>query len=339
MKAMTRGVWVFMVGVLIAAPAAADYECPTGEKDANVLFDKGAALVNAGQDAAGFALLKQVEAICFEGGDRNAKRARFEGMIESVGRKLAKTAEASGKFDEAERIYVDIRNASGAYTEADEDRVTMARARAKASALNVVSSALYRFDPERRRMWAEADQRDRAKPHQAQRAQQMAAYETELRAMAAAQGDAALAAEAAAFVSPAANFGNYPLDDLDRAKSWFELADASAMKRAIDRGITRGDKLTADDTVIRIAAGIDYYERAGATAKIQQARASAKQLGDAADKAGNYQKAAEFYNVAGLDELADSVLARGEAQSKAAEKKRKAEFDAGTDDLEKELGF
>ncbi|NJN51006.1 MAG: hypothetical protein HC809_03695 [Gammaproteobacteria bacterium] len=333
------GMAVASAVALYAMRSSADMACETGAMDDDTLFAKATQLTGAGQDAEGFAILRKIESLCFDSGDKVAKKAQFNTVMESVGRKLARAAEAAGKFDEAERFYRDVRDSTYAYTEADEDRVAVARAKANRTSTSVVGGAIYRFNADQRRMWSESSVRDRAKPHQAERTQQMAAYESELQTIAAAQGDAALAAEEKAFTGMAGRFSAYPVEDVERAKSWYQLAGGGTMKRATDRAVARGDQLSKETIPARLEAAIDYYQQADATAKAQQVRDKAKNLGDAADRTGNFHRAADYYNVADLSAQADAVMARGEAQAEANEKKRKAEFDAGADDLEAELGF
>jgi hypothetical protein len=338
---MIRRVTLTSLLCLVGSPALADFACNTGADDDDTVFAKAEQTIAAGREAEGFAMLKGITSFCFDSGERAAKEKRFVALTDSVGVKLGKAAEAAGRYDEAERYFIDLRNATGAYTEADEDRIVMARARAKQSDFNVVATALNRFAD--RNAWSQGSQRVRAQPYVAARTQEMIAYEKQVRALAQAQGDAMLAAEEKAFAGRGGigtMFGDYPSKNIETAKAWYELGGAAAgTARANERAVARGDRLMTEDVPDILDGAKRYFEVAGNTAKLAQVRAKAKRLGDAAAAEDQYQRAAAFYTVADMSDQADAVVTQGEAKAASAEKKRKKAFDAGAADLEKELGL
>lgn len=329
--------------VTVGMPADADLFCDTGAADDDLLFDQASQAIAAGRDAEGFAMFKKITSACFDSGDAKAKALRFDAATVAVGSKLAKAAESTGKFDDALGFYFDIRNVTSAYTESDEDRVVMANARANKSNRNAVGRALSRFNDEEIERWSSGSHRDLAKPHVAKRASEMRAYGAEARAIATGQGDAAMAAEEKAFQGRGGVgvvFGGYTQSNIEEAKAWYGMVGFSTgIARANERAVARGDQLLKEDAESILQVALDYFTEAGAVAKAQQVRAKAKVLGDAAAARDQYERAAEYYELAGMSERADAVMAAGEEKAEAAESQRQEEFQSGMDDLEKELGF
>lgn len=108
----------------------------------------------------------------------------------------------------------------------------------------------------------------------------------------------------------------------------------------------RGDTLIARDGCLPIEPAIDYYEVAGQTNKIIQAKSRALKFGEQFEKEGSLPAAASCYDAADADAKQNAVSKKVEArrekqevQNQKSEKVRKEKFTKEQDDLEKELGL
>jgi hypothetical protein len=116
-----------------------------------------------------------------------------------------------------------------------------------------------------------------------------------------------------------------PLEAIDDLRAWeLQLVDtalaAKLAKLRIDRATARAATLVGKyaQAPALLELAIDYLGRAGeGAAGVQQLRRQAEGLGDAADSAGRYQLAMDYFNVAGLDARAQATGARQQAAARS----------------------
>lgn len=332
----------------VSALAAADIEvypggemCPNWEaaNGARQAYVRAIAAEQAGDPEKAFGILKNNEGACFRQGP--SADTFYQSYIR-LARMVATRAEANGNFDTAIAALYDIRQAmyeryvSQFQLVSEIGRLRMASARAKPADFKLQSGVEAEFSGAG--ISTLLSQYGTDSEHAA-RMQVVDGYLQELRANAQTQGDRLLDEEQTAFSARpvGATDGTLPL--LERARAWMQLARSERTAAVTRRAIDRGDSLAALDAPHRLELAQDYYRFADSASHLARVQARAKKLGDSANARAHYESASEYYQIAGLEDLAAEVLEHGEAENEAAEENRRERFQQEQDDLERELDF
>jgi hypothetical protein len=127
------------------------------------------------------------------------------------------------------------------------------------------------------------------------------------------------------------------VEELGKAQSWLSVFGEE--RRANERAIQRGDTLLKDDSRVSLQLAIEYYQLARNGAGERKVRDKARALGDASLKKGEKKLAADYYQIAGMDDKAHAIEQAHEAETEKAEAKRQTKFKQDQKSLEKELGL
>ena len=276
-------------------------------------------------------------------------------MLRKTSLKLGEQAESQGKFAEAHKYF------SEHYYGIAADRVEMKMATARPDDFQTVSKAVYRFRETRERLnRLDMDELRKINPNDHDaiarrgyspqqfgpmvterdlRLKAIAGYLDKLQAIATRNGDKFLSDEDKIFnarkTSMTAKGDSF--DELKKAREWHGLF--AQEKRVNDRAVKRGDTLLADDSRKSIELALSYYDFARNEAGARKARDKARRLGDAHLNKGEKKIAADYYNLAGLDEKASQLAESHEAEKAKAETRRQDKFKQDQKSLEKELGL
>lgn len=253
----------------------------------------------AGNARAAYDILKKVSS-CIS----DASSKRIQKMETRLEKKFGNEEEKNGRLKEAFDWFVKSKSTE------DADHVMMKRAQAQPEDRSTFSTAFDYF-------------KNRG-----------AAPIKTLRALAVQNAKQLLAAEEKQF---AAN--NDTLETLGKAKDWLYYAEAPENRMAVERAEKRGDTRAADTSRHFLKMAISYYDFAGKPEKIKPVRDKAKKLGDEAKGRGEGEVAAEYYQIAGLKDLASDLQKRTETKQREDEGKRQKKFKKDQDNLEKELGM
>jgi hypothetical protein len=231
---------------------------------------------------------------------------RRDDLIERTSKKLGAEAEKSGRFGDAFEYYsAPYQNGHLDYPLADSDRAMLKHANASPDDYKVISQAVSYFDSRE------------GKPHL-----------KEVHALAKRGGDKMLAKEEKTFAARKDS-----LNDLQRAREWFDLAGEG--KRAQARAEQRGDTLLAEGSFRSVERAFSYYDFAENPKKTNAAKARALKLGDDAARKGDNNLAEKFYELSGDESKAAAV----QKVKEETEQKRQKQFKKEQEDLEKELGM
>lgn len=305
---MRLGTKVFfaVIGLaILCAPAVfADGEiCSAGEKNrAEGALKKAEVAENAGRTKEAYDTAQSLPLIdCASNGYK-----RRDGLIERTSKKLGTEAEKAGRFGDAFEYYsAPYRNGRLDYPLADADRAMLKHANAGPDDYKIVSKAVSYFISRE------------GKPHL-----------QEVRSLAKRSGDKMLAKEEKNFAARKDS-----LDDLQRAREWFDLAGDG--KQAQARAEQRGDTLLAEGSFRSVERAFSYYHFAGNPKKTNAAKARALKLGDDAAHKGDHNLAERFYELSGDNAKATEVRKLKEE----TETKRQKQFKKEQESMEKELGL
>lgn len=131
--------------------------------------------------------------------------------------------------------------------------------------------------------------------------------------------------------------GTLPM--LGKAKDWLKFVEAPENRLAAERAEKRGDTLSAETTRHFLSQAVFYYGFADKPEKVKLVRDKAKKLGDEAKGKGDGEVAAEYYQIAGLNEQATDFRKKTKTKQHEDEGKRQKTFKKDQDNLEKELGL
>lgn len=290
---------------LVAAPATlasggAEFQCtPAQRKDAEARLKKVEEDERAGRTKEAYAAAKGDFYCASESG------GRAEAVRQRTGRKLGEEAEKQGRFGEAFEYFSELQRRTDVRDHSNTDRVMLKHARAKPEDLEVVSKAAGHFG------------------------NRNAAALKEIRALAKAAGEKALAMETKAFAA----VGRDSRAELTQARQWFNVA--GDVRPAHERAVQRGDTLLAEGSPSSVERAFEYYRFAHNEEKLKAAKARAQKLGDEAARKGDQGLAARFYALSGDKTKAAAI----EKQKHQTEGKRQQQFKKDQQSLEKELGL
>lgn len=281
--------------------AQADGCSSEDQKIAAMQMKKADDYERAGKLQEAYETAGKVDGMCLPGdGDR-----RQNDMRKRIGQQLGRQEEKQGRLDKAFDWYKD------AHDDADADRIKMKQVSTSSHDRNVVSGAIDYF-----------------------KSRNNNSRVSELRQLAAQNADLELSGEEKAFAARKESF-----DELGRARDWLYLVSDSAVKKALDRALQRGDTLAKEDIYRHLENAKHYFSIADAKQKIKSLQEKALKLAQQHEKKGEISQARDFYGLAGASDKGNSLEERAEAQHKKSEEKRKKQFNKGQDDLEKELGM
>jgi hypothetical protein len=328
MNSTTKFIFVTLaLGSLATPPTYADYaECPMPEQNkAHALLGKAEADEKAGKNREAYKFATGEGAGCVS----LANQKRVEGLLSRASRKLGDEADKKGQHSDAFDYYYRGKH------KLEGERSKMKLAKAKSSDVNTVGGVMGFFKTTKDTLSnAHSDE-----PNRQARLSAIEGYQKELRVIAKANGDKAMADEEKTFTTRKSmgGGGKGSLDELNRAKNWFRLTGQE--RQANERAEKRGDSLITDDARSSLELAISYYEFAEKDKKVQKVKDKARGLGDAHAKKGEKKLAADYYTIAGLDSKAEKLAESHEAEKEKAEVKRQDKFKKDQKSLEKELGL
>ncbi|MDH4134066.1 MAG: hypothetical protein OEV31_04705 [Gammaproteobacteria bacterium] len=297
-------IWLAMLTVAMATPAAfADSLCPGDKeaKQAEAQLSQAEKSEQAGNARAAYAGLQKVDSDCLS----SASDKRRDAMRKRLGKRLGDEDEKNGRLKEAFDWF------EGSGNKADAARVMLKRAQARPDDRSTFGAA---FDYFKNR--GPADSLKTLRSLAGQNARQL------------------LATEEKQFAADRDS-----LDALGKARDWLYYTEAPENRLAVERAEKRGDTLAAESTRHFLNLAVSYYEFAGKPDKTKSIRDKAKKLGDDAARKGEGEIAAEYYQIAGLQNEAREIEKRTETRRRQDEGQRQKKFKSDQDKLEKELGL
>lgn len=323
MQHPTTSLLVICLGILMSSTTFADSEeCPAKDQQkANIQLEKAETAVKTGQHQIAYNFATGDNVACVSTG--NSKRV--EAVLSSASLKLGDEASKNGQHEAAFNFY------NRGKHKLEAERAQMKLAQSKPNDANTVVRVMVFLDSAKQGL---------NNPHsqETKREARLAAIETylkELHVLIKKNGDKALADEDKSFnLKPT---GDDSLKQLESAKEWFRMTGKE--KQVLERAEKRGDNLAANDSRKSLECAISYYEFSEKAEKIQQVKDKARKLGDTHAGKGEHKVAADYYNIAGLDDKAEKLMDKNEADMERAESKRKTQFKKDQKSLEQELGL
>jgi hypothetical protein len=363
---MTRNIFIMVTALTVLAPPVfADSEeinCHTPENvrfknEARKSYENMLANNKAGKFKSAYEAAQSLDAHCITEDEQELERIDADRImvLKQSSKKLGEQAEAQGKFTEAYDYYVNFHGI-------DADRAQLKLATSRPDHFDTVQQGINYFrhmrkilsegdtggakpaDLDKARLAAmnhftSQDSVDAMDPQRKTRLQAVNDDIRKLEAIATKNGDTAMAEEEKVFTArkTSVTAKGDSLDELETARKWYDLTGQE--KRANERAIKRGDTLAADDGRNFLRLAIRYYEFARNDSRIVAVKDKARRLGDTQLQKGDKVRAAEYYQIAGLDDKALELSETHEKESAAAEAKRQEKFKQEQKSLEDELGF
>ena len=367
----TKNTFIMVLSIVLAAPVmpvfadggGVDCHRPENVKIKNAAkkrYDEMLAHDKAGRAQQAYDSANSIATDCISNNDKEVERleATKVAVLKKSSLKLGEQAESKGKFAEAYEHYQYFHGIAA-------DRAQMKLATAKPGDFKTASSGVY-YLRNKQKYLSEAiasnvktgdvdkahlnamnsfmskDTADAMDPNRDARLKSITGYLGELKVIATKQGEKFLAEEDKIFKSRKTSVmaQRDTLTELNRARDWFSLFQQES--RANDRAVKRGDTLLTEDSRKSLELAISYYSFPYDDSKekwIQKVKDKASRLGDASLKKGEKQLAADYYNIAGLDEKASQLEESNDVEKEKAETGRQGKFKQEQDSLEKELGL
>jgi hypothetical protein len=368
MNTMTKLFFVAIVLAVSAPPVFADGDGVDCHRPENVKlknaekknYEDMLAHDKAGKAKQAYDIASHLDPYCISKNEQEMNRIEASkiAVLKRSSLKLGQQAESKGEFAEAYKYYESFHGI-------DADRAQMKLATAKPGDFETVRTGVNYFRNKQKYLseaiarnvktgdvdkahlaamnrFTSVDDADAMDPNRDARLKAIAGYLSTLQGIATKQGEKYLADEDKVFNARKTTMmaKGDTLAELNKARDWLGLFGQE--KLANDRAVKRGDTLLADDSRNSLRLASSYYtfphDDLGEK-RAQKVKDKARSLGDAHLKKGEKIIAAEYYQIAGLNDKASQLQESHEAEKAKAETKRQGQFKQDQKSLEKELGL